>query len=216
MNNNYENTVGAAFGFDDEITISNSVGSVLIDEGPAQFTVTDFSRGRFAGSAKMSPGPQANLTLRVTDARGQSANIRVSLILNEKMLWKITNFFRSTNLISAASDGSRMTLPWSRVVGASGICEIEHATWTDNTGANRVSAQVKDFLYGTSAAICANAQTAHEMENKTMPAQQAPTVPPIFQNNPPQQQPTSYEQYMMQHAQYNPAGAYTPVSGDIL
>ena len=54
---------------------------IILPEGDYNFTVTDFERGRFPGSAKMSPCNKATLTLQVKTEDG-IASIRTDLILN--------------------------------------------------------------------------------------------------------------------------------------
>ena len=57
------------------------------------FTVTDFERGRFPGSAKMSACNKATLTLQVKTDDG-IASVRTDLILNRVVEFRISAFFR--------------------------------------------------------------------------------------------------------------------------
>ena len=54
---------------------------IILPEGDYNFTVTDFERGRFPGSAKMSACNKATLTLQVKTDDG-IASVRTDLILN--------------------------------------------------------------------------------------------------------------------------------------
>ena len=66
---------------------------IILPEGDYNFTVTDFERGRFPGSAKMSPCNKATLTLQVKTEDG-IASIRTDLILNRVVEFRISAFFR--------------------------------------------------------------------------------------------------------------------------
>ena len=142
-----------SFGWDDEVETADGGGSFqLLDEGPAEFVVTDFARGRFMGSARMSPCHQAELTLRATDPAGHCSDLRCKLPLNTKMAWKLTAFFKSVGLIDADTpSGSHVRYQWDRLVGTRGICEIEHYDWTGDDGQVRTGNSAKSFLFGRRA-----------------------------------------------------------------
>lgn len=134
-----------SFGWDDALDATS--GNILLTEGPATFTVTDMVRDRFGGSDKMAACPVAALTLRVTDEEGTSALVSDRLFLNRKMIYKITSFGRSTGLIPEdVKDGQKIRMPWNKVVGATGRCEIGHREWVGDDGEKRTYNQVKRYI----------------------------------------------------------------------
>lgn len=149
---NYDNeNDNISFGWDDAVTLTNKAG--LLKEGPAKFEVVKFTRGFFNGSKKMSACDQANLVVRAQDIDGVTADIKVNLPLNQKMLWKITHLFESLGLVDSSAKNVR--LPWNKLVGSSGYCIVEQAAWQGNDGETHVSNQVKDFISGAPAKLAA-------------------------------------------------------------
>ena len=67
---------------------------VILEEGDYNFTVTNFERGRFPGSAKIPACNKAALTLQVQTADGKLATIKFDLILYRSLEWRISSFFR--------------------------------------------------------------------------------------------------------------------------
>lgn len=155
---NYDNeNDNISFGWDDAVTLTNKAG--LLKEGPAKFEVIKFTRGFFNGSKKMSACDQANLVVRAQDIDGVTADIKVNLPLNQKMLWKITHLFESLGLVDSSAKNVR--LPWNKLVGSSGYCIVEQAAWQGNDGETHVSNQVKDFLSGAPARLAEEKFKAH-------------------------------------------------------
>ena len=103
---------------------------VLLPEGDYNFVVTNFERGRFPGSAKISPCNKASLTLQVNSENG-IANVRTDLILNRILEWRISAFFRSIGL---KKKGERLTMDWSKVVGSMGRAHFKPRTYKDRDG----------------------------------------------------------------------------------
>lgn len=134
-----------SFGWDDALDATS--GNSLINEGQANFTTVGMVRDRFGGSDKMAACPVAALTLRVTDEEGNVALVSDRLFLNRKMLYKITSFGRSTGLIPEdVKDGDTFRMPWNKVVGATGRCEIGHREWVGDDGEKRTYNQVKRYI----------------------------------------------------------------------
>ena len=134
----------AIFGFDDVVNVEES-SYKLLAEGPAAFKITDFKRGLFGGSAKLEPGPQAELTLLVTDKNGANANVPLNIPLNSALEWKITALFVSVGLLEPGAHGD-IRYSWGELKGRMGACIIRHRTWTGKDGAERTSNDIARFL----------------------------------------------------------------------
>ena len=80
-------------GLDWNDSIESDGEFVILPEGDYNFTVTNFERGHFPGSAKMSPCNKATLTLQVKTDNG-TAIVRTDLILNRVVEWRLSSFFR--------------------------------------------------------------------------------------------------------------------------
>lgn len=146
------NPTNDSFGWDDSVETSDAGAFTLLTEGPCTFNVKEFKRGRHEGSARMAACYQAELKLTVTDQDGNVSEVSCNLPLNRKMAWKITSCFKATGLIDPSTpSGTTVRYPWDRLVGARGICEIEHYTWTGDDGQERTGNSVKGFLYGDRA-----------------------------------------------------------------
>jgi hypothetical protein len=134
----------AVFGFDSAVTITEDNGYTLLAEGPGEAQIVEFKRGWFSGSDKMEEGPQAELKLRVTDQRGQTATVPVNIPLNEKLAWKLAQLFKACGLISEHATG-KMVFPWDKLDGASCNVVIEHHSWTGRDGKERKSNSIARF-----------------------------------------------------------------------
>ena len=144
--------VDGAFAWDSSFAVTADRVSKLLAEGPAKFETVDFTRGRFAGSEKMSACPRADLVLNCKDREGNVAEVPVGLPLHERMMWKLCQYAKSTGLIDASLDeGEAFTMPWDQVIGSKGVCEIETRTWVGNDGTKHQSNNVKRFIYGDEA-----------------------------------------------------------------
>ena len=127
--------------WDDSIE-SDGQEFVILDEGDYNFTVTDFERGRFPGSAKLPACNKATLTLEVkTD--GGTAFIKTDLILYRSLEWRISSFFRS---IGQKKHGERLVMNWNRVVGSRGRAHFKPRTYTGNDGQERKANDVAYFI----------------------------------------------------------------------
>ena len=162
-----------SFGWDDEVETADASNFQLLNEGPCMFRVTDFKRGRFEGSAKMSACFQAELTLETSDPEGHVSDIHTNLPLNRKMQWKLTAFFKSIRLIDPDTpSGSAVRYPWDKIVGTRGMCEVEHYQWTGNDGQVRTGNSIKSFLFGDRSDDAA--QTFATSSGQAMPKGQRP------------------------------------------
>lgn len=110
---------------------------ITLPEGDYIFTVTNFERGRFPGSAKIGPCNKATLNLQVKTDAGV-ANVKADLILHQKMEWQLSAFFRC---IGQKKRGERLVMNWNAVPGACGRAHFKPRTYTDREGNER---QVND------------------------------------------------------------------------
>lgn len=101
--------------WDDEISSDDSQ-YIILEEGDYNFTVTNFERGRFPGSAKLPACNKAALTLAVETPEG-TAFIKYDLILWSSLEWKISEFFRA---IGQKKHGEKFVPRWNAVIGAKG------------------------------------------------------------------------------------------------
>ena len=115
----------------------------LLPEGVYPFTVTNMERTRFNGSAKLPPCLQAELTLRIDGGAKGIATITHNLFLHSKTEGLLCAFFAA---IGMRKKGEALRMDWTKVVGASGLCEVSIRDWTDRDGNARQSNQVKKFL----------------------------------------------------------------------
>lgn len=114
---------------------------LILPEGDYEFTVTGFERGRFPGSAKMSPCNKASLTLSVMTPNG-TATVFTDLILNRLVEWRISAFFRC---IGQKRHGERLVPDWNKVVGSSGRAHFKPKNYTDKDGNIKQANTVERF-----------------------------------------------------------------------
>lgn len=114
---------------------------IILPEGDYNFTVTDFERGRFPGSAKMAACNKASLTLQVRTEEG-IASIRTDLILNRLLEWRVSAFFRC---IGHKKHGERLIMDWNRVVGSRGRAHFKPRAYVDRDGNERQANDVDRF-----------------------------------------------------------------------
>ena len=115
---------------------------VVLPEGDYAFTVTNFERGRFPGSAKIPACNKATLTIAIDNDLG-AATARFDLILYRTLEWKIASFFRC---IGQKRHGEKVAMNWNQVVGARGKAHIKPRTYTDKNGGEKQANDVERFL----------------------------------------------------------------------
>ena len=126
----------------DDVIENDGQEFVILPEGDYTFTVTNFERGRFPGSAKLPPCNKATLTLTLDNDRG-IATARTDLILYRTLEWKICSFFSS---IGFRKHGEKLAMDWNRIVGACGKAHIRPRTYTDKSGVERQVNDVVSFI----------------------------------------------------------------------
>ena len=115
---------------------------VILEEGDYNFTVTNFERGRFPGSAKIPACNKAALTLQVKTADGKLATIKFDLILYRSLEWRISSFFRC---IGQKKHDERLVMDWNKVVGAKGRARFKPRSYTNRDGEERQVNDVDKF-----------------------------------------------------------------------
>ena len=115
---------------------------VILEEGDYNFTVTNFERGRFPGSAKIPACNKAALTLQVQTADSKLATIKFDLILYRSLEWRISSFFRC---IGQKKQDERLAMDWNKAVGERGHARFKPRTYTNRDGEERQVNDVDKF-----------------------------------------------------------------------
>ena len=126
----------------DGVLESDGSEFTVLPEGDYTFEVTNMERGSFPGSEKMCPCAKATLTLKVSDDKGNTANVFDDLILHKKMEWKLSQFFRA---IGMKQKGQRISMDWNRVVGSRGRVRIYINKYTAKDGNPRENNKVQKY-----------------------------------------------------------------------
>lgn len=121
----FENNGNETFGWDDEV---EEASYSLLPAGDYRFKVVTWERGRFEPKDP-SKGPacdQATITLEIEGPDENGTPIKATVFhrlrLRKKELGFIRRFFDCLGL--APNKGSAV-MPWNRIEGETGICEIE-------------------------------------------------------------------------------------------
>ena len=131
---------GRELGWDEEVEKGEGGDYVLLPPGDYDFTVETFERARFEGSAKAPACNKAVIKLRVEVPEG-STLITESLLLYDKMQWKIAQFFVC---IGEKEVDGKVKMNWPAVPGAKGRATIE--VTTDRNDASKKYNHVKKYL----------------------------------------------------------------------
>lgn len=128
-------------GWDDPI-VNDSPDFVTLPEGDYDFEVTDFERGRHAGSDKLPPCNKATVSLRIEAAEGVTV-IKHNLFLHSITEGMLCAFFSA---IGQRAKGEKITMNWNKVVGSTGRCKVGIHRWkSDKTGDELTNNEVKKF-----------------------------------------------------------------------
>ena len=109
----------------DDVIQDDGQEFVVLPEGDYTFTVTNFERGRFPGTAKTPPSNKAIISINIDNDIGV-ATARFDLILYRTMEWKIAAFFRS---IGQKKHGEKLVMNWNNIIGARGRAHIKPRTY---------------------------------------------------------------------------------------
>lgn len=115
---------------------------IVLDEGDYNFTVSNFERGHFPGSAKIPACNKATLSLEVKTPGG-SAYVKTDLILYRTLEWRISAFFRS---IGRKKHGERLLMDWNRIVGCRGRAHFKPRTYIGSDGQERKTNDVDYYI----------------------------------------------------------------------
>ena len=115
---------------------------ILLPEGDYNYTVIDFERGRFNGSAKIPECNKAIITVQVETKEGIST-IKFDLILYRSLEWRLSGFFRS---IGQKKHGEKLVMDWSKVVGSKGRAHFKQRSYVNQTGEEKIVNDVDRFI----------------------------------------------------------------------
>lgn len=137
----YMNNDGYELGWDSEIE-KEGEPFVIAEPGDYNFTVINFERARFEGSAKMPPCNQAKLTLRLEMADGSVCDVKHNLFLHSKTEWRLCEFFTA---IGQRKHGQKVAMNWNAVIGARGRCKISKRSFKNKEGKEMWTNDVDKF-----------------------------------------------------------------------
>lgn len=129
---------GKELGWEDSVEKGSEY--VLLPAGDYDFTVESFERGRYEGSNKVPPCNRALIKIRVEASEG-TAIMNESLLLYDKMQWKLAEFFLS---IGAEETDGRVKMNWGIVPQATGRATID--IQPDRNDPSKKYNHVKKFL----------------------------------------------------------------------
>lgn len=110
----------------------------LLPPGRYEYTVTAFTRAVSNGDTTKGAN-MAKLELRLNDG-DRTGKAYENLILHQKTLWKVAQFAVSAGLIKK---GENAPIPWGRVPGATGLCEVKVEDYTGKNGPAQKNVVVK-------------------------------------------------------------------------
>lgn len=115
---------------------------ILLPEGDYNYTVIDFERGRFNGSAKIPACNKAIITVQVETKEGIST-IKFDLILYRSLEFRLSGFFRS---IGQKKHGEKLVMDWSKVVGSKGRAHFKQRSYVNQNGEEKFVNDVDRFI----------------------------------------------------------------------
>lgn len=135
-----ETIENGCIGWDEEINDSEKQ-FILLEEGDYNFTVSNFSKEMFPGSAKI---PQCNKAVFQLDVESKEGHAYVThdLIMHKSLEWKLSSFFRA---IGQKKPGESLKPRWNEVVGSSGRAHIVKTTYTNKSGQTKEKNEVQRF-----------------------------------------------------------------------
>ena len=125
---------------------SNEAGSgfEVLPPGKCSFTVTAFTRATVK-TGDMTGANMAKLELRLNDG-DRTGKAYENLILHKKILWKVAQFAVAAGLLKKGDNGA---IPWNRVPGSSGMCEIKVEDYAGKDGDTRKKNVIVKFIEPT-------------------------------------------------------------------
>ena len=132
-------TEGYEIGWDAPIE-KDSPEFVLLPDGDYDFEVTEFERGRHAGSDKLPPCNKAIVHIKIQGAEGVSI-IKHNLFLHSITEGMLCAFFTG---IGQRQKGQKVTMNWNAVVGSKGRAKVGINKWTKD-GKEFTNNEIKKF-----------------------------------------------------------------------
>lgn len=129
---------GKEIGWDEEVEKGSEY--TLLPAGDYDFVVESFERSRYEGSDKVPPCGRALLKIRIDATEGTTV-MNESLLLYDRMQWKLAEFFLS---IGAEEKDGRVKMNWQMVPQSTGRATIE--VRPDKNDSNKKYNHVKKFL----------------------------------------------------------------------
>lgn len=115
---------GFELGWDDSIE-KDGAEFVLLPAGDYDFEITQFERGRHAGSDKLPPCNKAIVHVHIETDVGETT-IKHNLYLHSRTEGLLCSFFTA---IGQRQHGENLKMNWNTVVGAKGRCKIGVRTY---------------------------------------------------------------------------------------
>lgn len=134
--------MGREIGWDDQIE-NEGADYEPLPAGTYEFTVNSMTRGRFAGSEKMSACNMANLDLVIADSDGKDHHVFDTLYLHSKAEWRLSQFFLC---IGQKKKGEPLRPNWNEVPCSTGKVELIINEYTDKNGNPRKNNRVSKYL----------------------------------------------------------------------
>lgn len=172
-------------GWDDEISKESEFQ--LLPAGDYDFTVTNFERGRHAGSANLPACNKAIVSIAINSERGKTT-LKENFFLHTSTEAFLTEFFTG---IGQKEKGKPVRMNWNTVIGSTGRLKLKIRNWTDKNNQPRQNNEVQSYYPKE-----VTAQQAPPQQQQTY--QQPPAQPNNQYQQPPVNQPpqnTNYGQF---------------------
>lgn len=115
---------------------------ILLPEGDYNFTVIDFERGRFNGSAKIPACNKAIITVQVESKEG-IATVKFDLILYRSLEFRLSGFFRS---IGQKKHGEKLQMDWTKIIGKKGRAHFKQRSYVNLNGEEKFVNDIERFI----------------------------------------------------------------------
>lgn len=192
--NEYNQNFDRELGWDDELTV-DAKDFILLPEGDYEFTVTKFERTRHTPNLQ-NPGklPACNkavITVTIETSEGD-AIMTHNLFLHSSTEGMLSAFFGA---IGQKRHGEPLKMNWNAVMGARGVCRVNHREYNGEKYNN-----IKQMIYADSVDWT---KVLNHSVQATQPTYQAPQQPQYQQTTyQPAQQPQQPQQGGYQPGQF--------------
>lgn len=134
-------TMNRELGWDEEIEYTEG-GFFEFPDGEYDFVVDHFERQKVGGDGAYAGQNMAKVFFNIQTPEGE-AHLTSNLILNEKFIWKLSQFFVSIGIMKGEK-GERLKLDWNSVAGKSGRCKVEKKP--NYNDATKFHMEITEFL----------------------------------------------------------------------